>query len=541
MPTLVQVEEYNRAVLLLKDSSYLESKVICQRLIAEESQWLDPIITLGSIHVQCKEYDDAVGVFQQGIQQFPEEDVLRLNLGFALNFLGRKIEARDHLLYFISRNPTNHSVRLTLADELLIATGQFGHALELLVEGIRLCKDQKDFRAKINMLASVANCKVRLGDVEQGAEIYKALLEFLPDSNIRLRYGKVLLELGKYDDFEANQKEIERLGIGGDSLSGGSLTRIGLVDPFELNAEDLLVRSRKLSSGWHKGENIKFFPIHAIRKTDFVEIIKECVLSEFELMEPVFEKDAKLVTFGSCFASHLRYHLHAQGKLAKNIVVPEGLNNTFALENFISWCLTGNCSSNGYWYDTNNNEIVKWTPQREFEYYNENMKHVDGFVITLGLAEVWRDKETQLVFWRGVPEEIYDKERHEFVVSDVYENFKNLVKICDNIRAVCGDKPIVFTLSPVPLNATNRDVSCIEADAVSKSILRVAVDMLMREKRHNVYYWPSFEIVKWLPAHVNFNCFGEGVSPGASDDARHVRQEVVSLIISMFIKLFFKV
>ena len=45
---------------------------------------------------------------------------------------------------------------------------------------------------------------------------------------------------------------------------------------------------------------------------------------------------------------------------------------------------------------------------------------------------------------------------------------------------------IVFTLSPVPLNATFRGVSCVSANSVSKAILRVAVDELLREEGHGI-------------------------------------------------------
>jgi hypothetical protein len=83
---------------------------------------------------------------------------------------------------------------------------------------------------------------------------------------------------------------------------------------------------------------------------------------------------------------------------------------------------------------------------------------------------------------------------------------------------------VIFTLSPVPLIATFRPVSCISANSVSKAVLRVAVDELMRENRADdrLFYFPSFEIVT-----------GYFRDPYTRDN-RHVRPRVVQTIMEAF-------
>ena len=118
---------------------------------------------------------------------------------------------------------------------------------------------------------------------------------------------------------------------------------------------------------------------------------------------------------------------------------------------------------------------------------------------------------------------------------------------------------IVFTLSPVPLNATFRGVSCVTANAVSKSILRVAVDELLREEGHGIisalpappaaaaappaaaggeaaiavegggggaagrlFYWPAYEMIK------------EAFVEPYLDDGRHVKPAVVQQVLALF-------
>jgi hypothetical protein len=173
-------------------------------------------------------------------------------------------------------------------------------------------------------------------------------------------------------------------------------------------------------------------------------------------------------------------------------------------------------------------------PEAEQQSYKATFEQADGFVLTIGLAEVWSDRETGGVFWRGVPKGMFDEARHECRLTTVFENEENLAEIIRLLNRHCGEKPIIVTLSPVPLKATTRDVSCITADCVSKSILRVAIDGLMRRGLPNVHYWPSFEIVKWLGCHLPVAMYGD------DGNTRHVSRRAVELILDRFITHYFR-
>jgi hypothetical protein len=121
----------------------------------------------------------------------------------------------------------------------------------------------------------------------------------------------------------------------------------------------------------------------------------------------------------------------------------------------------------------------------------------DTFILTFGLSEVWYDAETQNVFLRTVPKQYYDPDRNLFRVSTVEENRDNIDAIYKLIRKHRPDAKIIVTLFPIPLIATFRDESCITANSVSKSVLRVAIDEVMRARKDEgfIFYWPSYEIV----------------------------------------------
>ena len=94
---------------------------------------------------------------------------------------------------------------------------------------------------------------------------------------------------------------------------------------------------------------------------------------------------------------------------------------------------------------------------------------------------------------------------------------------------------LLFTLSPVPLNATFSDRPTMVSDCVSKSILRVSLDQFFNENKYsNIYYWPSFEMVRWVGAHTDIPTLFE------DDTTRHVNNDIVKIIIENFVSKFFK-
>jgi hypothetical protein len=128
------------------------------------------------------------------------------------------------------------------------------------------------------------------------------------------------------------------------------------------------------------------------------------------------------------------------------------------------------------------------------------------------------------VFWGPIRKDLFDPERHGFKVLTVSENKQNIQAIYDCVREHRPDATIIFTLSPVPLTATFRPVSCVTANSVSKAVLRVAIDEFMREhpSDRKLFYFPSYEIVKEFHPDPYL------------EDLRHIKPEVVQMIMGVF-------
>lgn len=118
-------------------------------------------------------------------------------------------------------------------------------------------------------------------------------------------------------------------------------------------------------------------------------------------------------------------------------------------------------------------------------------------IITLGLAEVWFDKETGL-YLNETPRNSFVRRcpgRFELRVLEYEETVGMLQRAMELIRdnALPGAQ-IILTVSPVPLAATHRRQDVMTANTYSKSMLRTACEAVTIRNGF-VHYYPSYESV----------------------------------------------
>jgi hypothetical protein len=257
---------------------------------------------------------------------------------------------------------------------------------------------------------------------------------------------------------------------------------------------------------------------------------------------PFITKNTKIVAFGSCFAVEVSKWLAAHGmnthkleysKLKLPIVYVEAAFNTsFAILQQLEWVFKGWKPDDHLWWDETRTEVYARAEDRDAT--KEYVKNADVFIITLGLAEIWENKETGGVFWYAPPKDVFDPEKHVHRLSGVGENYKAIQKIWAILQEYSPGSKVIFTLSPVPLRATFRPMSACTADSVSKATMRVALDLMMSkhpdELNKTLFYWPSYEIVKEY----------YGGAPAYKPDGRHITQEVIDHIMAEFAQYYIK-
>ena len=281
---------------------------------------------------------------------------------------------------------------------------------------------------------------------------------------------------------------------------------------------------------WFRGEHTNYNPTEARMVPP--EAASKWVLHGWAPDAPQITPDTQITAFGSCFAANIsnwlskrNFRVLNKDEDAKNAYVVtcgEGMVNSFVIRQQFEWAWENKTFDEALWHGYKAEEYG-YDPKIQAE-TKRIFDETDFFILTFGLSEVWYDEETSNVFWRTIPKDVYDPERHKFRVSTVEENKENLTAIYDLIRKHRPDAKILFTLSPIPLIATFRDNSCLTSNSVSKAVLRVAIDEVVREKKDEGYlnYWPSYELVT--------DVFKLPYRP----DRRHPKGPVLDYIMTLF-------
>lgn len=282
---------------------------------------------------------------------------------------------------------------------------------------------------------------------------------------------------------------------------------------------------------WYRGDHCNYGP--TLEHLENWQGFYDYFLKGFVPDDVKITPSTQITAFGSCFAANISKWLSARNyrvlskkdEAARAYIVRmgEGMVNTHSIRQQFEWALEGKQPLSELWhgYDA---KSFGYDPEVREE-TRAMFLNTEVFILTLGLSEVWYDKITNEVFWRAVPQENYDPQRHGFRLVRTEENYQNLRAIVELVKKHIPGAKIILTLSPIPLVATFRPMACTSANSASKGSLRMAVDQLISEANgKDVFYWPSYEIVldgfaqKWKP------------------DRRHVKEPILDFIMTLFEK-----
>jgi hypothetical protein len=301
-----------------------------------------------------------------------------------------------------------------------------------------------------------------------------------------------------------------------------------MVDPIYIEREG---RVTKFHGSWFRGEHTHFIPSKEDLRSE--SALEDYVMTGWTPPRPFISRDTPIVAFGSCFAANVSRFLEERGyailgrglRLKSHIIrCGEGMVNSFAIRQQLEWALLDKAFPPNLWIDED-----KVVAETTAEVQAETRRIIGAskvFILTLGLSEVWYDTATGEAFWRAIPQALFDPARHGFKLSSVTENRENIRATIRLIKASVPDAAVVLTLSPVPLMATFRPMSCITASAVSKAVLRVAIDEVMAEGMEGVFYFPAYEIIT-----------AATVDP-FEDDNRHPKPEAIERVMKTFEKAY---
>lgn len=173
-------------------------------------------------------------------------------------------------------------------------------------------------------------------------------------------------------------------------------------------------------------------------------------------------------------------------------------------------------------------EEMLWDRKQHLACVRDMFETLDVFVFTLGLTECWLSREDGAAFplCPGVEGGTFDAGRYVFRNQDVNEVYGDLDQFLTILGGINKRAQVVLTVSPVPLMATAQPgAHVLSATTYSKSVLRVAADMICLRHQH-VHYFPSFEIITGQYARGRY----------FAEDLRSVKEEGVAHVMRLFLK-----
>lgn len=142
-------------------------------------------------------------------------------------------------------------------------------------------------------------------------------------------------------------------------------------------------------------------------------------------------------------------------------------------------------------------EELRRDRQRHFQAMLRAFSEMDVFIFTLGLTECWSSKADGAVFpiCPGVAAGNFDPSLYEFKNLSVEDIVAEMDSFILQVTSLRPDLKVLLTVSPVPLAATALDRQVLVSTSYSKSVLRVAAELIQGRWKDKVVYFPSYEII----------------------------------------------
>lgn len=400
-----------------------------------------------------------------------------------------------------------------LKDGTIVGLSQSRDVVLKIIDDYPVLLTIKNDEHVVNILRYAASVCSVLHPIEKSIFIYKHLISFTESADDFFALAELLSKTDDIDDAIFYLKKSIAL------------------DPEKYDTEENRHTLSLVSKKNKKVKKIGRYPSNEeFKNGNLSELIKSKIAVDLNNIEKIITKDSKIFTMGSCFARNISRSLSQKGYNAHHLEITEHVNTTFANKMFVDWL--------------QNREISSQVSSRFSELLPKNwdrtttlktLSNLDLFILTLGVAPAFFDASTgDYVLPRS--SSLNSRalaEKYLYRNTTVSENVKNVLEVISYIRSISPDCKIIVTVSPVPLMASFNFESCVVADCLSKSTMRLVADEVVNHKDlKSIYYWPSFEIFRWAGSNAS-DFFGK--DDGSSS---HVTEEKVDATINAFLDIF---
>jgi len=353
-----------------------------------------------------------------------------------------------------------------------------------------------------------------VGPIERSVELYQKLVSISYDADDFYVLSELLATNNALDEAAINLKIAMMLNPGKYSGKDNNFS-------IEVIDQEKFIKP-KLTIGRYP------------KKEDFLGDLKNLMLNHIAIdlkqSKKIINSRTNFFSMGSCFARHVAKNLLDAGYKCNHLEIAEHINTTFANKYFVEWLREKDYESN---VTKRFKELLPEGWSRENLLLS--LKQCDVFILTLGVAPAFFDRETG-EYILPKPSELNNRvlaDKYEFKNTSVIENLENVRYLIDFVRVLSPECSVVVTVSPIPLMASFNYKSCVVADCLSKSTMRIVAEELVQHSKYkDIYYWPSFEFFRWGGS-------SSSLFFGADDgNSIHASEDKVKVVIDSFIEIF---
>ncbi len=473
-------EEFLQQLFLLFNEQKFEQ--VLGRLAPIEAYYFDShsmfYLLKGISLAECGKINEGVDILLSGLDKFPENNDFHLYIGkFYVGNNSHELEAlaRKHLSLFIEKVPNNIEALRLYAK----SCENVGPVEEVLIARKNIFTlDSCDLDNCIQLARVLFSCDL----IEESLQLYTYIERELNSEAFKEEYEKV-------KRFSTKKEK------------GGNKNKL-IISRFPKTKKDI--------------------------EKDFYDSINKYVMPVNQGAGRFICKGTKFFTAGSCFARHIASSLNELGYDVHRLALDETVNTTYANKYLFYWLAEKEIPEK---IQVRFQELCKSIGVNKAR-TRENLKNTSAIILTIGVAPCFFDKKTGDVVLPSPGDINFHNLSNEYLFrnTSVKENEDNILEIINSIRLINKKAPIFLTISPVPLNTSFEMESAVVADCLSKCTLRIAVNEVLNNRTDNVFYFPSFEVVRWLYPHIG--------SPFGGDDGAtaHVNQSLVRDIIRSFVE-----
>ena len=421
-------------------------------------------------------------------------------------------EAHFEKAYSLATNDIN--ILITYAQILLTFRDENKRikARDIVLKAINLYPDLllNNNEAVVALLRQTAFLCHASGKLQDAINIFKKISETTKNAYDFFSLSNALIQNEKYKEgLESLKKSI-------------------LIDPANFSNLENNEKIKLIEKNLNKSNNKEEILLRKYPDTQKItQPIKETVISElidYKILRNSYEHLSPCVfMLGACFHHEFSRKLDILG-CKNHMINSHEISTTSSNKRFFEWLLDSETHADKEALNKmfpEGGEILK---SKLIESTHVFLSYTSAFEFIINETNLPVLKAASILNIK------WQSENYNYQLTSVENCTSDIVNTIHLIRLINPKAIIYLQISPTPIHSSVGEESSVSCDFLSKSTLRLSIHNAIQLKKDisSIFYWPTIETFRWIPAHQS------GFYGGTDGSAWHVNVDVIDQTAQAF-------